>query len=86
MESGLEYWFSPPDIPASPPRWKMAIVTVLGVWPVSMLAPWLLNPLIDGQPLALRALLISMGIVTLLTWVVMPALVRILKPWLGQKS
>lgn len=86
LESGLEYWFAPPDIPASPPRWKMAIVTVLGVWPVSMLAPWLLNPLIGGQPLALRALLIAMGIVTLLTWVVMPVLVRILKPWLGQKS
>ncbi|MBI4791329.1 MAG: antibiotic biosynthesis monooxygenase [Deltaproteobacteria bacterium] len=86
LESGLEYWFAPPDIPASPPRWKMALVTVLGVWPVSMLVPRLLQPLIGGQPLALRALLISIGIVILLTWAVMPVLVRILKPWLKQNS
>lgn len=86
LESGLEYWFAPPGIPASPPRWKMALVTVLGVWPVSMLVPLLLMPLAGRQPLALQALLIAVGIVILLTWVVMPVLVRILKPWLEQKS
>jgi antibiotic biosynthesis monooxygenase (ABM) superfamily enzyme len=82
LESGLEYWFSAPGIPAPPPRWKMAFVTVLGVWPVSMVVPWLLGPLVGSQPLALRALLTSVGIVILLTWVVMPLLVRILRPWL----
>jgi hypothetical protein len=86
LESGLEYWFSPPGTPASPPLWKMAIVTVLGVWPVSMLVPWLLNPLINREPLALQALFIAVGIVILLTWVVMPVLVRVLRPWLGQSS
>lgn len=84
LESGLEYWFAPSGVPVSPPRWKMALVTVLGVWPVSMLVSWLLTPLIGRLPLALRALLMAMGIVMLLTWVVMPVLVRILKPWLGQ--
>jgi antibiotic biosynthesis monooxygenase (ABM) superfamily enzyme len=86
LESGLEYWFASPGIPASPPRWKMALVTVLGVWPVSMLVPWLLNPLIGSQPLALQALFMAVGIVILLTWGVMPALVRILRPWLEQNS
>jgi len=86
LESGLEYWFAPPGIPVSPPRWKMALVTVLGVWPVSMLVPWLLNPLVGKQPLALQALFIAVGIVILLTWVVMPVLVRILKPWLKNRS
>ena len=82
LESGLEYWFAPPGIQASPPCWKMALVTVLGVWPVSMLVPWLLNPFIGNLSLALQALLIAVGIVILLTWGVMPLLVRILKPWL----
>jgi hypothetical protein len=82
MESGLEYWFALPGAPASPPRWKMAIVTVLGVWPVSVLVPWLLNPVIAHQPQLMRALLVSIGIVILLTWAVMPVLVRILRPWL----
>jgi antibiotic biosynthesis monooxygenase (ABM) superfamily enzyme len=85
LESGLEYWFAPPGIPESPPRWKMAIVTVLGVWPVSLLIPWLLMPLTGNQPPALQALFIALGIVILLTWGVMPVLVRILKPWLQQK-
>ena len=60
----------------------MAIVTVLGVWPVSMLVPWLLNPFIGNLSLTLQALIIAVGIVILLTWVVMPVLVRIFRPWL----
>ena len=82
LESGLEYWFTPPGVPTSPPRWKMALVTVAGVWPASMLVSWLLTPLIRGLPSALRGLLTSVGIVILLTWVIMPLLVKILKRWL----
>jgi antibiotic biosynthesis monooxygenase (ABM) superfamily enzyme len=82
--SGLETWFVLPGQRAliPPPPWKMAVVTVLGVWPVSILVPWLLNPLMGGMPLTLQALFVAVGIVILLTWVVMPVLVRILKPWL----
>jgi hypothetical protein len=86
LESGLEYWFLPTSAPASPPRWKMVIVTVLGVWPLSMLVPWLLNPLIANFSPLLKALLIAIGIVILLTWAVMPVLVRILRPWLHHQS
>ena len=86
IESGLEYWFAPPGAPASPPRWKMALVTVLGVWPVSLLIPWLLHPFIRNLSLMLQALIIAVGIVTLLTWIVMPLLVRILRPWLKLNS
>ena len=82
LESGLEYWFVPSGAPASPASWKMALVTVLGVWPVSMLVPFLLNPFIGNMSLMLQALLVAVGIVILLTWVVMPVLVRILRPWL----
>ncbi len=82
LESGLEYWFAPTSPPASPPRWKMAIVTVLGVWPVSILVPWLLIPVVDKVPSMLQALLMAAGIVILLTWAVMPVLVKILRPWL----
>ena len=85
--SGLETWFTLPGqrsmIP--PPRWKMAIVTVVGVWPVSMLVSWLLNPHASGLPAPLKALCTAVGIVILLTWVVMPLLVRILSPWLQRR-
>jgi antibiotic biosynthesis monooxygenase (ABM) superfamily enzyme len=81
LESGLEFWFTPPG-PAFPPRWKMALVTILGVWPASMFVSWLLNPLIGARPFVLKTLLIACGIVILLTWVIMPVLVKILKRWL----
>jgi uncharacterized protein len=81
MQSGLEFWFTPPG-PASPPRWKMALVTAVGVWPASILVPWLLNPLIGGLSFILQALLVAVGIVILLTWVIMPVLMRVLKRWL----
>ena len=82
--SGLETWFTLSGQRAviPPPRWKMALVTTAGVWPVSILVPWLLNPLVGNLSLTLQALFIAVGIVILLTWVVMPVLVRILKSWL----
>jgi len=86
LQNGLEYWFAPQGASLSPPRRKMAIVTVIGVWPVSMLVPRLLNPLIAEQPQLLQALFVAVGIVVFLTWAVMPVLVRILRPWLENRS
>ena len=82
--TGLETWFALPAGRAMipPPAWKMAIVTVLAVWPVSILVSWVLQPLIHSLPVPLKALFTAVGIVILLTWVVMPGLVRMLKPWL----
>ena len=82
--SGLETWFALPGQRAiiPPPPWKMALVTLLGVWPVSMFVPWLLRSMINGLLPLLQALFIAAGIVVLLTWAVMPVLVRILKRWL----
>jgi len=86
--SGLETWFTLPGqrsmIP--PPRWKMALVTVVGVWPTSMLVSWLLKPLTGNLLLPLQALCVAVGIVILLTWAIMPLLVRALNPWLQRRS
>lgn len=82
--TGLEAWFSLPG-PAAvghPPRWKMALVTLLGVYPVSLVVPRLLHPLIATLHPLVAALIIALGIVLMLTWVVMPVLVKILRPWL----
>ncbi len=82
--SGLETWFTLPGRKAviPPARWKMALVTVVAVWPTSMMVQWLLNPLIGNLIQPLHSLLVVVGMVILLTWVVMPLLVRILHPWL----
>lgn len=82
FEDGLEFWFRRPNLPAPPPVWKMAAVTALGVWPVSMLVPWILGSLIKGLPFYIQSLLVAIGIVIVLTWVVMPVLTKILGFWL----
>lgn len=78
---GLEAWFRSPSGP--PRRWKMAVVTLLGVYPVSLLIGFLLSPQLRKLPLALNLFIVSTLIVACLTWVVMPRLARWFKPWLN---
>ena len=78
---GLEAWFRSPQDP--PARWKMALLTWTAVWPVSMAVRALLNPFI-GQtaPHIIFAGVVAGGIVVVLTWVVMPLLVKVAHRWL----
>jgi uncharacterized protein len=81
--NGLESWFTPPGSPLVPlPRWKMAIVTFFGVYPVATVLGQTLGPLIGPWHFLLRNLLFNACVVVLLTWVVMPLLTRILHGWL----
>jgi hypothetical protein len=82
--NGLEAWFRSPQIP--PPRWKMALLTWLAVWPVSMAVPAVLNPLIGASvPGFIFAGAVAGGIVLVLTWGAMPLLVKLAKGWLLPK-
>jgi len=82
---GLEAWFRSPGPP--PPRWKMALLTWLAVWPVSMLVPAVFGPLIgQSVPKFIFAGVVAGGIVAILTWVAMPLLVKVARPWLHRPS
>jgi antibiotic biosynthesis monooxygenase (ABM) superfamily enzyme len=81
---GLEAWFRSPQLP--PPRWKMAVATLLGVYPMSLLIGFTLSPTLRQLPLILNLFIVSALIVSCLTWVVMPRLTRIMKPWLSSSS
>lgn len=78
---GLEAWFRSPGGP--PPRWKMALVTLLGVYPVSLLIGLTLSSHLRKLPLALNLFIVSTLMVACLTWLVMPRLARWFKPWLN---
>ena len=83
--NGLEAWFRSPRIP--PPRWKIALLTWLAVWPVSMAVPAALHPLIGAKvPGVFFAGAVVGGIVLVLTWVAMPMLVKLAKGWLHLKT
>jgi antibiotic biosynthesis monooxygenase (ABM) superfamily enzyme len=66
----------------TPPRYKLALITWAGAYGAITLILDLLGPTMAGWPLALRTLLISVLMVTTLTWIVLPALMRIFRPWL----
>ena len=77
--TGLEAWFR---APAAPPRGKMALVTLCGVFPTSLLLYFVVGPLLQDLPPIVRLFINAALMVLLLTWVVMPFLTRVLKQWL----
>jgi antibiotic biosynthesis monooxygenase (ABM) superfamily enzyme len=52
--NGLEAWFRSPG---APPRWKMALLTLGGVYPASLFLFYVIGPLITALPPALRLLI-----------------------------
>jgi hypothetical protein len=81
---GLEAFFRQ-DSPAPPPRWKMAIATYLGVLFVVMSLARTLGPFIRSWNFILNNVVFNACVVALLTWVVMPAITRVLHGWLHSK-
>ena len=84
MLSGLEAWFVPPPVPTAhpPSRARMALVTWLGIFPTVALFLWLIAPLLSPLPFLLRTAVLTALIVLTMTYVVMPRLVRLMKPFL----
>lgn len=82
--SGLGHWFAAPVGPKQtpPPRWKVAVVTWLGICPTVFLLFVLLGPLLAAWPLLPRVMLLTALVVLIMTWLVAPQLTQWLKPWL----
>lgn len=82
--SGLGHWFTPagaaPHQP--PPRWKVAVVTWLGIFPTVYFLFLTVAPLLAAWPLLPRVMVITALVVLLMTWLVAPRLTAWLKPFL----
>lgn len=71
--------------PARPPRWKFAVVVWLAIYPLVTLFFGLFGPEIMAiNPLPLRTLLITLVLVPLMVFVLIPLLQRWLGPWLAK--
>lgn len=85
--TGLETWFKLPgsNVPTMkpPPRWKMWLVSIIAVYPLVLAFQALAVPRMAGLPLSLRALMFPVVLLTLMTFVVMPVVTRLLRRWLG---
>jgi uncharacterized protein len=93
-QTGLEFWFTPrsgrPDkaheLPlVTPPRYKMAIVVTAIIFVlVSIMLPQV-QQATRSLPGVLSTLIGVVIMVLLMTYVIMPAVTRVLKPWLSRQ-
>ena len=82
--SGMETWFTLPSKPLKkpPPRYKMAILTWVAVYVLLNILTYVFAPVIRVLPAFIGQLMISVIMVALLTYVVMPQITRIFYKWL----
>lgn len=84
--TGLEFWFSLPELPNSyPSPHKMAVVLLFVVFTLVLLLNFFLSPLIGDWPALARVAILVFCQVILMTYVVMPRVTRLLKSWLFGK-
>ncbi|TNE46163.1 MAG: antibiotic biosynthesis monooxygenase [Deltaproteobacteria bacterium] len=81
---GLEAFFpTNNDASAKPPAtWKMAILTWIAVNPAVFLASQGVSRTLGKLPILVDLLLVNALVVTILTWLFMPALTRLADSWL----
>jgi uncharacterized protein len=82
--TGLETWFTLPAKAGepSPPRYKMATVTWLAVFPVVTVIFSLFGQWLNMLPTLLRTLVFTVVMVPLMTYVIMPRMTRLFSFWL----
>ena len=79
--TGLETWFTIPDLKANvppPPKWKMAIVAFIGAYSISSVAGYVLSLLLGHQILLVNVFM-NIILVIGLTYFAMPLLSRLLQ-------
>jgi antibiotic biosynthesis monooxygenase (ABM) superfamily enzyme len=74
----------PPAAPASsPPQWKMAVVTLTAVFPPVLFFNITLIPQLRNVSVVLRTLILCVGVTAVVTWIMMPRLMRLFRRWLN---
>ncbi len=93
-ETGLETWFQLPGQRAvvPPPKWKMALLIILAIYPLLLIVlplmgtvfdiPYLSVPITIGSEFVVRTFVTAVILVTLMTWVAMPFLTKLVRGWL----
>jgi antibiotic biosynthesis monooxygenase (ABM) superfamily enzyme len=81
--SGLETWFSLPGRTApAPPKWKMFLVSATVFYLLNLALSLTYGWALDGWPVPLHIILISVPVTAIATWLIMPRAARLLQRWL----
>jgi antibiotic biosynthesis monooxygenase (ABM) superfamily enzyme len=83
----LQEWFIGPSVPATtrPPKWRTAVVTWMGIWPLASLFIFLAQFWSEGVPFLLVTAINVVFIVGLMTFLVAPMLTKAMKWFLVPK-
>lgn len=82
--SGLETWFTMPGEEAlvPPPRYKMMIIVFISIFPSSALLAYCLRPFITEMHIVAQSAIMSLILVPLMTYTVMPLTAKLFHRWL----
>jgi len=82
--NGLDAWFGPTAIPASahPPKWKMTVVSWLGIFPTVALLLSFVSPLLADLPFIIRTAIFTAIVALMMSYLVMPRVSRWMAWWL----
>ena len=82
-QEGIDYWFTTSDFEAKrPPKWKMAILTWVVVFPMVLVLLEIFGKLFPSFSPTIKVFFVSISLVGLLTWFFMPYLSKLFKKWL----
>lgn len=81
---GLDAWFAPTALPAHkpPPRWRMTVVSWMGIFPTVAVLLAFVAPLLASWPFLLRTAVLTAMVAGLMSYVIMPRLTRWMAWWL----
>jgi antibiotic biosynthesis monooxygenase (ABM) superfamily enzyme len=73
---------------SAPLRWKQACAIAIGMYPVNLAAAWAVSllPWWSGVPLAVRAAVTVAALAPTMTFLMMPLVTRLLRPWLRRDA
>jgi antibiotic biosynthesis monooxygenase (ABM) superfamily enzyme len=86
IRTGLDFWFAQPASVTPPKRHKQFLLTLSAIFPLTIVVPWVLGPLLrllEGPGgFVLGKLLVATAIVFLMVFAIMPHYTRLVAKWL----
>lgn len=85
--TGMETWFASPGegVVGPPARWKMWLLSTCGIYPIITAISLVAGPLLDRLPLLAGFAIVVPLLSAIMTWLVMPALSKLLAPLLYRR-
>jgi len=86
IQTGLEFWFTPPESKKHPPAYKQFLITASAIYPLTLLVPWALSYGFDAAGISewteFKGFLVAITIVALMVYLIMPHYTRLVSKWL----